>query len=69
METLAQKMQVPVIDSKAQRVESLRIKPLRPNNGAPVVGKNAAKPFKIPDGRIMTVPMKVSLAKPLKGLR
>lgn len=57
------------INSKAKRVASLMQKPLRPNGGTPMIGKNAAKPMKMPQGRIMTKQAKVSFSKPLRGLK
>lgn len=51
-----------------KRVESLRLRPLRHKQGAPMMGKNFLKPFKMPQGPVKTIPLRVSKTKPVRGL-
>lgn len=55
------------IDKKEERMESLKVKPLRPNGGTPAIGKGGTKPMRMPAGRIATSPIQVRKNKPLRA--
>lgn len=56
------------IDDKQGRIKALQTKPLRARPVYPMIGKNGAKPYKMPDGPVKTIPYRVSSRKPLRGL-
>lgn len=51
-----------------RRLESMKLRPLRHKAGAPMMGKNFLKPFKMPTGPVKTIPMRVTKTKPVRGL-
>ena len=54
------------IDQRNPRMIALRQKPLRANGGVPALGKNGAKPFKMPTEPMQTLPFKLNREKPLR---
>lgn len=52
----------------AMRVKNAKLHPLRHKAGSPMMGKNFLKPFKMPEGPVKTFPVRVSSAKPVRGV-